>query len=477
MYGKAKVSKPDWYMMGICIVFALTFSLRSVPLAVLLLLFMPFSLLSLTGELPLPTRNAPICQTLLCISIPLLVIGAFSSLLLLLPKLLIPSACVWLFGGALMLFLPPGAFRKSRMAMYWAVICFAALVALLIMLLQRYQAYGDLYEGLSYDILRVMMNARTRPQVLYSAYVSGLAALDAKRTAALESLAALTGGNVLPWLSEDVLQQLEWSLRATIEVTLPSVVPDLLVKGIMAFSLGMLLCWRKFPDAEDTPSTDRWFMPTPLGISMAVLLLLSAAQLFTTNATVALAASLLGSVAFWSFAVQGVSAQNFAMIRAGATRGRRWFLTILMVLFVPILPMFAGCFVLAVQKQSTAYNFKSFVCSNWLPNRLHTSKSMLDCFECLLACLATNLNAGFRNRSNHDAVFTCARSFGNLLNECNEIIERTSRQTFCTKENLCVSNQLVHQNQAGATFVEQVLQVLRAGSYAFQIGITNIFCI
>lgn len=50
MYGKAKVGKPDWYMMGACIVFALTFSLRSVPLAVLLLLFMPFSLLSLTGE-------------------------------------------------------------------------------------------------------------------------------------------------------------------------------------------------------------------------------------------------------------------------------------------------------------------------------------------------------------------------------------------------------------------------------------------
>lgn len=150
MYGKAKVGRPDWYMMGACIVFALTFSLRSVPLAVLLLLFMPFSLLSLTGELPLPTRNAPICQTLLCISIPLLVIGAFSSLLLLLPRLLIPSACVWLFGGALMLFLPPGAFRKSRMAMYWAVICFAAVVALLMMLLQRYQAYGDLYEGLSY---------------------------------------------------------------------------------------------------------------------------------------------------------------------------------------------------------------------------------------------------------------------------------------------------------------------------------------
>ena len=144
-------------------------------------------------------------------------------------------------------------------------------------------------------------------------------------------------------IEQDVLQQLEWSLRATIEITLPSIMPDLLVKGIMAFSLGMLLCWRKFPDAEDTPTTDRWFMPTPLGISMAVLLLLSAAQLFTTNATVALAASLLGSVAFWSFAVQGVSAQNFAMLRAGATRGRRWFLTILMVLFVPILPMFAGC--------------------------------------------------------------------------------------------------------------------------------------
>jgi len=156
---------------------------------------------------------------------------------------------------------------------------------------------------------------------------------------------------------------------------------------------------------------------------------------------------------------------------------RKIFRIVLIHLAECITNSIAGCFVLAVQKQSTAYNFKSFVCSNWLPNRLHTSKSMLDCFECLLACLATNLNAGFRNRSNHDAVFTCACSFGNLLNECNEIIERTSRQTFCTKENFCVSNQLVHQNQAGATFVEQVLQVLRAGSYAFQIGITNIFCI
>ena len=35
MYGKAKVGRHDWYMMGACIVFALTFSLRSVPLAAL----------------------------------------------------------------------------------------------------------------------------------------------------------------------------------------------------------------------------------------------------------------------------------------------------------------------------------------------------------------------------------------------------------------------------------------------------------
>ena len=91
MYGKAKVGKPDWYMMGICIVFALTFSLRSVPLAVLLLLFMPFSLLSLTGELPLPTRNAPTSQALLCISIPLLVIGAFSSFAIRAPSMISDS--------------------------------------------------------------------------------------------------------------------------------------------------------------------------------------------------------------------------------------------------------------------------------------------------------------------------------------------------------------------------------------------------
>ena len=343
MYGKPKVDKLGWLSMGISTAFALTFSLRSSLLAALMLLFMPFPLLAAAGGLFLPPRDAPVIQKVLSISVPLLIIGAFAALMLLLPKLLIPSACIWLLGCALMMFLPAGAFRKSRMALYWAVMCFAAVVALLMMLIQRYQAYGDLYEGLSYDILRTMMNEHTRPQVLYSAYVSGLASLDTKRTVALESLSLLTNGNALPWLNEDVLQQLEWSLRATIEVTLPSVLPDLLVKGTMFFSLGMLLCWRKSPDAEDVPPTDSWYMPTPLGISMAVLLLLSAVQLFTANATINMMASLLGSVAFWSFAIQGVSAQNYAMQRAGATRGRRWFLTILMVLFVPILPMFAGC--------------------------------------------------------------------------------------------------------------------------------------
>ena len=107
---------------------------------------------------------------------------------------------------------------------------------------------------------------------------------------------------------------------------------------------------------------------------------------------------------------------------------RKIFRIVLIHLAECITNSIAGCFVLAVQKQSAAYNFKFFVCSNWLPNRLHTSKGMLDCFECLLACLATNLNAGFRNRSNHDAVFTCARSFGNLLNECNEIIRFRMRR-------------------------------------------------
>ena len=102
---------------------------------------------------------------------------------------------------------------------------------------------------------------------------------------------------------------------------------------------------------------------------------------------------------------------------------------------------------------------------------------MLDCFECLLPSFSANLNTGFWNRSNDDAVFACTRSLGNLLNERNEIIERTSGQSFCAKENLCVSDQLIHQNQARTTFVEEVLQVLRTGSYTLQICVTDIFCI
>lgn len=264
----------------------------------------------------------------------------FALCLFLLPKLFLPAGCVWLLGSAVSLFLPERALAGKRTAMYWAAVCAAAIAAMLVMLLERYRAYGDMYEGLSHDIMSLYMNDLTRPQLLYNAYLSGLASLDSERALTLTAWIKLTG--LVSLIPEDILSQLESSFRTTIELALPSVVPDLMVKGTMTFALIMTLIRQKKETTPSIPPATAWYMPTGFGIGMGVFLVLSAIQYMTDNDTVAMMTSMMGSVAFWAFAIQGVAMNSAILKKMNTSRTRRKVIAVITVLFIPIIAVLWG---------------------------------------------------------------------------------------------------------------------------------------
>ena len=133
----------------------------------------------------------------------------------------------------------------------------------------------------------------------------------------------------------------------------------------------------------------------------------------------------------------------------------------------------ARCRVLAVKEQSAAHNFKAFVRGNRLPDGLHTPKGVLNRLQRNLAGLAADFNGRLRDRSNHDAVIARARSLSNFLNKGDEVVIRASGQAGNAVEFLCISNQLVHQNQAMAALVQQRFQRFRSGGNTMPVSFTN----
>lgn len=257
-----------------------------------------------------------------------------------LPTVLRIPMIVWLVGCAAVLWIPQTWLNELRTAFYWATVSLVTVMLLICMADGYYQ--GDIFSGLAADLVKWMTPEGSRASVLYQAYRTGLAGLDSRRKAALTLLSLSTNGNWLPWLTEDVLQQLEWSFQRTLELLLPTQLPDLLVKGIMLLSLGMLLFRRRLEDEKTAPPLEKWHMPTALGRSMGVLLLLSVVQYMTSDLTVMMSAQMLGCCAFWAFAVQGLAVMRFVMQKEEMGQKKQLLMLLLTLLILPIVALATG---------------------------------------------------------------------------------------------------------------------------------------
>lgn len=257
-----------------------------------------------------------------------------------LPLVLRIPMAVWVVGCAAVLWIPQTWLNELRAAFYWASMSLMTVMLLICMADGHYQ--GDIFSGLAEDLVKWMTPEGSRASVLYQAYRTGLAGLDSRRKAALTLLSLSTNGNWLPWLTEDVLQQLEWSLQRTLELLLPTQLPDLLVKGIMLLSMGMLLFRRRMEGEKTAPPLEKWYMPTSLGRSMGVLLLFSVVQYMTDDLTVMMSAQMLGCCAFWAFAVQGLAVMRFVMQKEEMGQRKQILMLLLMLLVLPIVALATG---------------------------------------------------------------------------------------------------------------------------------------
>lgn len=307
---------------------------RSVPLCVALLLTMPLGA-TFFAAFHAPEerigRENVLLRSAACVP--------YMMLLPPLPMVLRIPMAVWVVGCAAVLWIPRTWLNELRAAFYWAAVSLMTVMLLICMADGYYQ--GDIFGGLSADLVKWMTPENSRASVLYQAYRSGMAGLDNRRTAALNLLSLTTNGNWLPWLTEDVLQQLEWSFQCTLELLLPTQLPDLLVKGVLLLALGMILFRRKLEGEKTAPALENWYMPVHLGIMMGVLLLGSGVQYLTDNLIVMMSAQMLGCCAFWAFAVQGMALMWFSMKKADAKRKKR-ILILLLLVMIPIIPMFNG---------------------------------------------------------------------------------------------------------------------------------------
>ena len=131
----------------------------------------------------------------------------------------------------------------------------------------------------------------------------------------------------------------------------------------------------------------------------------------------------------------------------------------------------AGLRVFAVQEEPPAHDLKALVCRYWFPDRLHTSKGMLNGFQGNFSRIAADFDIGLRDRGHHKTVLAGPRRFGHLLDERDEVVKGSGRQSVCAIQFLCIGHQLVHQHQTGTAGVKQVLQRLRARRNALLISL------
>ncbi len=137
----------------------------------------------------------------------------------------------------------------------------------------------------------------------------------------------------------------------------------------------------------------------------------------------------------------------------------------------------AGFLILAVKEQSAADDFEAFIRGDRLPDGFHAPEGVFNGLKSLLPGFPADLNGGFRDGSDDEAVFTGAGGFGDLLDEGDEVVKGAGGKSVHAVDILRVSNQLVHQDQAGAAFVEEVLQVLRSRRDAFLIRFADVFSV
>lgn len=261
-----------------------------------------------------------------------------------LPAWLLPPLMIWLGAAAVQLTMPE-RLRGIRRAVYWACVCAAMAIAALAMAGLRYD--GRIIPGLAESVTARIRSAGVfeKPKLLTMLYSSGLARLDDKSAAMLK--AGVSVGGMLGF-SPQLQEELLLSFGTTMRVLLPSLLPKALIyHGLLTVTLTTLAgeyVLRAAGRPGDLPRFSAWYMPTGFGRGMMAMVTMGLLPMLTDNAAAGMLGSLCNTLGYWAFAIQGAALMRSLMISAGRSRGMGIFMTVLGVLFAPMVLVLLGLF-------------------------------------------------------------------------------------------------------------------------------------
>ena len=251
-----------------------------------------------------------------------------------LPGAALPTAFIWCAGTLLAACVPVR--KPLYRPVLWCAVCLVTWCAGLITIHQL--TNGPISVSLAQIICDVIAARPERDTILANAYSMGWCRADTLIPA------ARTLGGVR--LEEADRLQLLFSLRITLEETLPTFLCDILLyhTALTAFLCTILPDWRRRKNGAEglLPALDKWYMPRRMGRAVWALMIGWVISLISGDGVSGYLGTLCSDIFRIAFMLQGICFLQWVGKRMGIKSTMRNIWSVVLSILAPIVPIIAG---------------------------------------------------------------------------------------------------------------------------------------
>ena len=277
-------------------------------------------------------RCGPISAACVCVAM-----GVAAGLAL--PGNALPGAFTWCAGCLAASCVPVR--KPIYRPILWGAVCLTTWCVLLSTVMRL--TGGQTVDGLARGICDLIDGHPERDTILVNAFNAGLCRVN-EASAAVPAVSLM--GRVT--LDESVRLQMLYSLRVTLELSLPTLMCDIVIYHT---ALTTLLCtllpdWqrRKRGETGVFPPLEQWYMPKRLGRAVFALLIGWLIAFLSSDGLMLYLGTLCSDVFRAAFLLQGICFLHWLGKRVGMRPTMRNVWSAVLTLLVPIIPIIMGMF-------------------------------------------------------------------------------------------------------------------------------------
>ena len=231
----------------------------------------------------------------------------------------------------------PSGNRKLLKPALWACLCLAAWSAAVIVMNRAFE--GNVVNGLAQTMIDIIDSSPERDTILMNAYSMGLSRIEASGTWNL--LIRMTG--IIP---AEVRQQMLFSLRVSLEETLPTMLCEGLIYHTVVTTLfcTVLPDWRRRKSGEKgiLPPMDQWYIPRGIGVVVSCMCLGWLIAAMSDGGTDMFFGLMCAAVFKAAYVVQGICLLMWFEKKIGIRGAMRNVWAVLLPILAPVIPLIMG---------------------------------------------------------------------------------------------------------------------------------------